>query len=346
MIKVFLCVAMLLAGPVAAQDFTALARVIPEQSKILDGQKELAVSLQLTQAVPFRVRSYDAPMRIEVDFSEVDFTGLSAAMLMQSERISNAGFRVPETGWSRMTLELTEPMNVVSAGMIVSEETGQATLRVALQPVDKNDFMISLGAQSTTVSDSMTDADTPALPVVAIDPGHGGVDPGAEHGGVREANVMLALAIELAEAINRTGIMRAVLTRQNDTFVSLPERMTIARSASAVALLSLHADALEAGQARGASVYTLAKESLDGASERMAERHGRGDLVTGLDLTAQDDRVAGVLMDLARAETGPQGARLASAVWMACVCQVCGCTPENGERGRWPFSQHRISPVF
>jgi len=149
---------------------------------------------------------------------------------------------------------------------------------------------------------------------VAIDPGHGGVDPGAERDGIVEAELMLVLARELAEAINRIEGMRAVLTRDGDTFVALEERMTQARLAGADVMLSLHADALDEDETHGASVYTLDADSLDAASARMAERHDRGDLVAGLDLKGQDDTVATVLMDLARQETAPKSERLADGI--------------------------------
>ncbi|MBU1837050.1 MAG: N-acetylmuramoyl-L-alanine amidase, partial [Alphaproteobacteria bacterium] len=150
--------------------------------------------------------------------------------------------------------------------------------------------------------------------VVAIDPGHGGVDPGATRGKIHEADLMLQLGIEVAEAINRSGTLRAVLTRNADDFVPLEERMTIARAAGAGVMLSLHADALDDDVTRGASAYTLNAEGQDRAAQRMAERHERGDLLTGLDLTGQDDRVATVLMDMARAETTPASRRLADAL--------------------------------
>ena len=147
---------------------------------------------------------------------------------------------------------------------------------------------------------------------------------------------MLALAIELSEAIERTGQLRAVLTRNSDEFVPLDQRMTIARDAGATALISLHADALEAGQARGASVYTLSLAAQADASTRMAERHERADLVSGLDLTDQDDRVAGALMDLARLETGPQGARLADNLVLSLA--LSGVKMHSDARRMGPFA--------
>ena len=127
--------------------------------------------------------------------------------------------------------------------------------------------------------------------VVAIDAGHGGIDPGAQAEGVREADIVLALAFEVADAINRTGQMRAVLIRDADYFVPLEERMTRARAAGAAAFISLHADSLEMGGARGAAVYTLAKDAVDGASIRMAERHERGDLLATARFLKQGKRL-------------------------------------------------------
>jgi N-acetylmuramoyl-L-alanine amidase len=124
---------------------------------------------------------------------------------------------------------------------------------------------------------------------------------------------MLALGRELAAALDRAG-MRPVLTREEDVFVPLQRRMTIARAAGADVLLSLHADALEADAASGASIYTLTQEAVDGASARMVERHEAGDLLAGLDLQGQDDELATALMDLARLDTTPRSERLAQAV--------------------------------
>jgi N-acetylmuramoyl-L-alanine amidase len=149
--------------------------------------------------------------------------------------------------------------------------------------------------------------------VVAIDPGHGGIDPGAERAGVTEADLMLALGLELAAALEGAG-MEAVLTRGEDVFVPLQERMTRARAGGADVLLSLHADALEEDAARGASVYTLTQEAVDTASGRMVERHEGGDLIAGLDLRGEGDEVATALMDLAREGTVPRSERLAGAL--------------------------------
>jgi len=149
---------------------------------------------------------------------------------------------------------------------------------------------------------------------VVLDPGHGGIDPGAEKDGQTEARLMLTFARELKEALLRDGRFKVVMTRDDDVFVPLETRMTIARAAGADVFLSLHADALAEGEAQGATVYTLADEASDAAAQALAERHDRDDLLAGLDLSAQDDLVVTVLMDMARTETQPRVDRLAAAL--------------------------------
>lgn len=322
----WLCLALLwLAAPLAAQDFSALARVDAEQSNVKPWKQGAEVDLLLSQAVPFRVFTLDAPWRLVIDFREVDWTGLSREAIWAGpdSRISALRFGGLRPGWSRMVVDLAQPLIIESAGMQVSETDGTARLIVRLAPASAPDFAAASGAPPEPGWDLLiaTDVTQSALPpvddgivTVAIDPGHGGVDPGAERDGIVEAELMLVLARELAEAINRTEGMRAVLTREGDDFVALEERMTQARRAGADVMISLHADALDEDETHGASVYTLDKDAQDAASARMAERHDRGDLVAGLDLKGQDDTVATILMDLARQDTAPQSERLADAI--------------------------------
>ena len=309
----------LLVLPAQAQDFTALARLDPAQSRIEDsGDGGLTLTLALSQVVPWRVFTLDAPRRLVLDFSELDWRGIEPGELGAADAVAELRFGTLRPGWSRMVLVLDRPLAVLRAGM----ETGGpgARLGVTLAPVTAAEFAAAAGAPPGAGPEALAAPDPPpapgpgGLPVIAIDPGHGGIDPGAMREGLTEAGLMLALARELAEAIDRSGRMRAVLTRDADVFVPLQARMTLARQAGAVALVSLHADALEEDAARGASVYTLTAEAQDAASARLAERHERGDLLAGVDLAGSDDTIATALMDLARLETAPQSARLAQAL--------------------------------
>jgi len=317
----------LIAGWAVAQEFTGLARLDVTQSRVVEAGEGVEITLYLSQPVPWRVFTLDAPRRLVLDFREVDWRGARPEDLIEGRPASDVRFGALRPGWSRMVVDLVAPMAVTTAEMAVGAADGTATLRVRLDPVDAATYAAGAGVppgagwdDAALTGATVDGALMPPPPddgetVVVIDPGHGGVDPGAMREGVVEAELMLVFARELAEAVNRTGTMRAVLTREADIFVPLAERMTIARAAGADVLLSLHADALEEfDAARGASVYTLSQEAVDAASARMAERHGRGDLLAGLDLSGQDDTVATVLMDLARLETAPAAIRLADTL--------------------------------
>lgn len=128
---------------------------------------------------------------------------------------------------------------------------------------------------------------------------------------------MLTFARELKEVLLRDGAFRVVMTREEDVFVPLETRISIARAAGGDVFLSLHADALAEGEAVGATIYTLSEEASDAAARALAERHDRDDLLSGIDLTNQDDLVATVLMDMARTETQPRIARLADTLQQA-----------------------------
>lgn len=302
-----------------AQGFSGLARLDPTQSVIRDDKSTVEVDLWLSQAVPWRVFTLTDPRRLVVDFREVDWRGITRETLLQSEVVSDVRFGMLRPGWSRLIADLEAPMIVDTAGMQVDPIQGTAHVHLVLTPGTQDAFAAASGAPSDPGWDDLAALDVTRAPpadpedgvlVVAIDPGHGGLDPGAEYGGVRESDLMLSLAQDLGAAIARTDGMRAVLTRSNDMFVPLQARLTIARAAGAEVFVSLHADALEYGQAAGASVYLLDPDTHDDATRRMAERHGRDDLVAGLDLDNQDDTIAKLLLEMARRKTSPQSARL------------------------------------
>ncbi len=306
-----------MALPVAAQDLSALARLDPGQSALKDEAGGVALTLAISQPVPWRVRVLDQPPRLVVDFREVDWTGLDK---MPQAAAAVAGLRagVFRPGWSRLVLDLKGPMAVTSAGMT----TGAAT-RVAIHLAPTTSAAFAAAAALPEPPGWALPKPAPLVPVkprgkgpmvVVLDPGHGGIDPGAERDGQSEAALMLTFARELKAVLLRDGGFSVVMTRDEDVFVPLETRISIAHQAGAQVFLALHADAIPEGEAVGATVYTLADEASDKASETLAERHNRDDLLAGVDLSQQDDQVAKVLMDMARAETGPRTDRLANAL--------------------------------
>lgn len=305
-----------------AQELGALAR--PSGPLAIEaGWRSLSVSLPISQPVPWRTRLLADPPRAVIDFRTIDWSGFDpAATALEG---AAAAIRVGEAGggWSRLVIELSRPMGFEQAGMVTDPATGAASLSLRLVPVSDEDFAAQAAALTATSApggDPLTSEGLrPPLgqrpTVVVLDPGHGGLDPGAVHEGISEAQLMLTFARELTDSLRRSGNWEVVLTREDDSFVSLESRITVAHEAAADLFVSLHADALEDGEAQGATVYTLSAEATDAAAAALAERHDRDDLLGGgVDLTGADDTVANVLMELARAETGPATASLARAL--------------------------------
>lgn len=140
-----------------------------------------------------------------------------------------------------------------------------------------------------------------ALPVIVLDPGHGGRDPGAiGPSGVFEKDITLDLAKRIAAQIEAGGRCKAVLTRTRDVFVPLQERAIKAQTAKADFFVSIHADSAPNPDARGLSAYTLSEKASDGLAAAIADRENAVDLLHGLDLGVSDPQVAAILFDLSR----------------------------------------------
>lgn len=338
--------AVLLSVPsgLIAQEFSALARLDVTQSGANDRLRSTTVDLFLSQPVPYRVFTLNDPRRLVMDFREVDFRGVDAATFTESDWVTAARFGGLRAGWSRMILDLAEPVRVDLAGMTVDPVDGTAQIEVVLRATSSDEFTFNAGARDDPEWAFLMLADpVEQLPepedgplVIVIDPGHGGIDPGATYEDVLEADVMLALALELAAALGRLEGVQPTVTRANDTFVPLQERRSLARASRADLFISLHADALEGDQATGASVYTLTSQAAADASLRMAERHEMGDLLAGVDLTGQGDEVALILQDLVRVETAAAGERFASQLVTA--MEDTGAVLNSRPRRRAPLA--------
>ena len=330
----------MVCAPVAqAQDgLNALARPNLEASSIADLGGSLQITLALSQPVPWRIFTLDEPPRLVVDFSKVDWSGANLSDIIHSDYIGDVITGPFLEDWSRMVLTLSRPMAVETAGLVTVQVDGGATLKVQLAKTDAETFAATTGAPDGAIVGAAPQEEFPPARerqtgdrplVVVLDPGHGGLDPGAEAGGMIEAEVMLQFAFDLRNVLLASGGFDVVLTRDADIFVPLETRVSVARRAGADVFLSLHADALAEGRASGATIYTLSVEASDEASHQLAERHDRADLLAGLDLADQDDVIAGVLMDMARLNTTPRAERLASTL-------VAGLAERTGDLHKRP----------
>lgn len=292
-----------LSGIAQAQDFNARATV---DAISIDGED---VAVAISQPIPWRVFVEENPWRLVLDTSEVDWTTADATAI-----VADADWRAGRirAGWSRFMVELPGPMRIERAWMDTQDGTA---INIALTegagstgPLNPQTWDAAPPTEVPTTQRPRQTGDRPL--VIALDPGHGGVDPGAERNGLTEASLMLRFARELSDVLTRRG-HQVVLTRTGDEFVGLRGRSTIARAAGADLMISLHADAVEGGGAEGATVYTLSPGNDDALAAEIAQRHGRDDLLLGVEDVEQGDEIARILVALARAETGPRSGKLA-----------------------------------
>lgn len=301
----------------SAQDLSALARFDPARSALTDQGGGIGLTLGLSQPVPWRVRVLADPPRLVVDFREVDWSAIDK-LPQDSAHVRGLRAGIFRPGWSRLVLELDGPYAVTTAAMATAPET---SVSLQLVPTDAANFAAAAAQPEPQDWALPPPAVLPPQPergkgilTVVIDPGHGGIDPGAERDGQTEADLMLTFGRELKELLLRDGGFNVTLTREDDVFVPLETRTSIARSAKADVFIALHADAISEGEATGATIYRLSEDASDEAAKALAERHDRDDLLAGVDLREQDDLVATVLMDMARTETNPRIDRLTLAL--------------------------------
>jgi N-acetylmuramoyl-L-alanine amidase len=180
-----------------------------------------------------------------------------------------------------------------------------------LAATDRDSFMRKV-ALETPASAPPPQQDEPRAdssdlrPLVVLDPGHGGIDTGTRApSGEQEKDIVLDFAQRLRDRIEKTGKYRVLMTRTDDTYVPLAERVRIARNAGASLFVSVHADSLphKEGDAQGATVYTLSETASDPQAAQLADQENRSDVIAGVDLKTEPDDVAGILIDLAQRET-------------------------------------------
>ncbi|HTI86099.1 MAG TPA: N-acetylmuramoyl-L-alanine amidase [Alphaproteobacteria bacterium] len=230
------------------------------------------------------------------------------------------GFHVgaPERGRVRVVLDLSAP-GLVRKAFSVPPDANMPN-RFVIDVEAAGTQVVAVQAPRTSAPVSATKVGIVPPPpkrpdirrIVAVDAGHGGVDPGTiGASGTHEKMVTLAMARELKAALEASGRYRVVLTRDDDTFVRLRERVARARAAGAELFISLHADSIGDRGHRGASVYTLSEVASDKEAEALAAKENKADLIGGLDLSNENPEVANILIDLAQRETMNYSARFA-----------------------------------
>jgi N-acetylmuramoyl-L-alanine amidase len=205
---------------------------------------------------------------------------------------------------------------------MLDAQAGQpARLVLDLAATDRESFMRALTQKNQTRTASFTSALQHELdrkgdprPIVVLDPGHGGIDNGTVSAdGVMEKTIVLQFATALRDQLEQSGKYRVVMTRTDDTFIPLADRVRMARIRQAALFISIHADSLKKseGDTQGATVYTLSETASDAEAARLAEDENRADVIAGIDLSHEPGDVADILIDLAQRETKAYSTRFA-----------------------------------
>jgi N-acetylmuramoyl-L-alanine amidase len=300
------------AGPQtrATGDFPVASAV-----RVGGDESQTRLVVDFSQKVDIRAFTLANPYRVVIDMPQVAFqfparTGEHGRGLIKAFR-----FGLVMQGGSRIVIDLAKPARIDKAFVLESSNEQPARLILDLAAVDREAFMRAIALENRAPDvgykrappvAATPDEKADPRPLVVIDPGHGGIDNGTRAAtGELEKSIVLEFSLLLREHIEKTGKYRVLMTRSDDTFVPLAERVAIARQRQAALLVSIHADALARGDgdAQGATIYTLSDRASDAAAARLAESENGSDAIAGLDLSAEPDDVADILFDLARRET-------------------------------------------
>jgi N-acetylmuramoyl-L-alanine amidase len=305
-----------LAAPASADSFP-----VATDARLGGDDTQTRFVLDLSRKIDLHVFTLADPYRVVVDIPQVTFrlppkTGETGRGLIKAFRF---GLVMP--GGSRIVFDAVKPVRVDKAFVVDPADGAPARLVLDLVATDRESFLRKIAldqrfahAQAPPAREQQPSSGD-ARPLIVLDPGHGGIDTGTKGpNGQMEKDIVLDFAKRLREKIETAGKYRVLLTRSDDTFVPLAERVRFVREAGAALFISIHADSLprREGDTQGATVYTLSETATDPAAARLAEQENRADVIAGVDLKDQPDDVAGILIDLAQRETKTFSVQFAS----------------------------------
>ena len=269
------------------------------------------VVLDLTGALRYTVFTLPAPFRVVIDLPEVEWRLSGAAAPAGRGLVERLRYGLFRPGVSRLVLDVGAPVTVRKAFMLEPRADFGYRLVLDLAAVSAGEFrrqgrpappsepalMPPISAIPKTVPPGQ------GIPVVVIDAGHGGVDPGTiGASGAYEKHITLAIALELKRQLEATGRYTVVMTRGRDVFVRLRRRLAVARAARGGLFISLHADAIANKRVRGAAVYTLSERTSDAEAAELAAKENKADIIAGIDLSTESygKDITNILIDLAQ----------------------------------------------
>jgi N-acetylmuramoyl-L-alanine amidase len=271
-------------------------------------------ALVLSGSAPFQHFLLPDPYRVIVDLSDVSFrlpkaTGQQGRGLIQAYRY---GLFAP--GKSRIVIDTTAPVRVEAKDPVRRAGSAVARITLELTPIDRASFLARLPPPAPRpkeheFEEGVGAPKSHAKPVVVIDAGHGGVDPGAATGDVLEKDVVLAVARHLRTILAVKGRYDVHMTRATDVYVSLDKRLAFSHQKGASLFISIHADTLGAQDfaqsVRGATAYTLSEQASSKQAQLLADKENAADIVAGAESRSEEesDQVKNILIELMRRET-------------------------------------------
>lgn len=304
--------------PALAQSRAQAPAALPVATdiRVAGDDKETRLVMDVTQNLGVRAFTLADPYRVIVDIPQTVFqlppkSGEAGRGLIKAYR-----YGLVMAGGSRIVIDVNKPVRIEKAQVLEAKDGQPARLILDLSATDREAFMRHLALDRTAsraneaIRKSIDTADKPSgdsRPLIVIDPGHGGPDTGTKAGGgeIMEKDVVLGFSTVLREQLEKSGRYRVVMTRTDDTFIPLTERVKFARHRQAQLFVSIHADALpkSEGDVQGATIYTLSDTASDAEAAKLAEDENRSDAIAGIDLGKEPGDVADILLDLAHRET-------------------------------------------
>src|ERR1043165_409702 len=335
MVRAALLVGALLAGlmPAGAQERAALARPntpvpadlypIATEARLGGDANRTRLVFDLSRPIEIAAFTLADPYRVVIDLPQVTFqlsarTGESGRGLIKAFR-----YGLVMQGGSRIVIDASGPVRIDKAFVLDPVDGQPARLVLDLVPIDRASFMRNLALEAKPrrapeTKPAEVKRTNDGRPLIVIDPGHGGPDTGTiAASGEMEKTIVLEFAQALADKLERSGKYRVLMTRTDDRFIALGERVRIARTQGAALFVSIHADALASrreADVRGATVYTVSDTASDDEAARLAEDENKADAIAGVDLSAEPEEVADILIDLTQRETKNFSAHFARAV--------------------------------
>jgi N-acetylmuramoyl-L-alanine amidase len=266
----------------------------------------------LSKAVSYTVYVLANPYRVVIDMSDVSFDlppgqGRNGKGLVTSYR-----YGMVDEGKSRIMIDTSGPVLIAKSQAIAAKGKKPAHIVVDLVETSQEAFDETYAKdhpelQTAAISKAEDSAASESKKTIVIDPGHGGIDPGASSPNkTREKDVVLSYGLALKEKLEATGHYNVVMTRDDDTFIQLEHRVKIARDHKADLFIAIHADTVQGEEARGTTVYTVSDKATDAEAEALAQKENRADIIAGIDLGSANKQVADILINLAQRESKNQ----------------------------------------